>query len=54
MLRVDRLDRAVLEAVLDRLLADVVPHEPLLHGLAPFGQWSMGGCRALRESIAVG
>lgn len=52
MLGVDRLDRAVLETVLDRFLTDVVPHKTFLFGLILFRQWSLRGGRAHRESIA--
>lgn len=51
MLRIDRLDRAVLEAMLDRLLANVVPDVPLLLRLTLLGEWSMCRARTHREPI---
>lgn len=52
VLGVDGLDRAVLEPVLDRLLTDVVPHEPFLFRLVLLGQRPMRRSRTHRESIA--
>lgn len=52
VLGVDGFDRAVLEPVLDRFLADVVPHKPFLFGLVLLRQWSLRGGWAHCESIA--